>query len=149
MSVNKKEVIVDTGFMVGLFHQKDSHHANATAWEFNYGEEYEFISTELVIQEIFWLLKNRVNYEQAVAFANIVNEEIKLITLPVGWHTIGVPILRKFENLKLDLADLSLIFLAEQVEHGRILTVDVRDFSCLTWGSEKKRFENLLYPKFP
>jgi predicted nucleic acid-binding protein len=146
VNASKREVIVDTGFMVGLLHQKDQHHANSRVWEHDHGHEYEFISTELVVQEIFWLLKKKVNYEQAVAFASIVNEEIKLIALPIGWHKIAVPILNKFSDLELDLADVSLVVLANQVGHGRILTVDVRDFSCLRWGGNK-HFENLLYPQ--
>ncbi len=146
MSVDRKEVIIDAGFMVGILHQQDPHHVNARRWDFSYGQEHELITTELVIHEIFWLLKNRVSHQQAVAFTEMVDEEIKLISLPADWHRSAVPILKKFSNLKLDLADVSLVVLAGQVGHGRILTVDVRDFSLLTWGNGKKPFNNLLYP---
>jgi uncharacterized protein len=45
----------------------------------------------------------------------------------------------------MDLADASLVVLAEQLGHGRILTVDRRDFSVYRWQNNQP-FENLLLP---
>ena len=43
----------------------------------------------------------------------------------------------------MDLADASLVILAEHLGHGRILTTDNRDFKAYRW-KERKPLENLL-----
>jgi uncharacterized protein len=43
----------------------------------------------------------------------------------------------------MDLADASLVILAEQLGHGRILSTDVRDFRTYRWKNHLP-FENLL-----
>jgi len=45
----------------------------------------------------------------------------------------------------MDFAEASLVVLAEELEHGRILTVDQRDFSIYRW-KETNTFQNLLLP---
>jgi predicted nucleic acid-binding protein len=37
----------------------------------------------------------------------------------------------------MDLADASMVLLAEHLGHGRILTVDERDFGVYRWKSQK------------
>ena len=51
--------------------------------------------------------------------------------------------MRKYSELPMDLADASLVILAEHLGHGRILTTDKRDFNAYRW-KERKPFENLL-----
>jgi len=51
--------------------------------------------------------------------------------------------MRKYADLPMDLADASLVILAEHLGHGRILTTDTRDFDAYRW-KERKPFENLL-----
>ena len=43
----------------------------------------------------------------------------------------------------MDLADVSLVILAERLGHGRIFSTDKRDFNTYRW-KETKPFENLL-----
>ena len=55
-----------------------------------------------------------------------------------------VPVLlRKYANLPMDLADASLVLLAEHLGHGRILSTDMRDFGAYRWKS-RKPFKNIL-----
>jgi len=44
----------------------------------------------------------------------------------------------------MDLADASLVVLAEHLENGRILTVDRRDFNIYRWHKTNS-FENLFF----
>lgn len=48
-----------------------------------------------------------------------------------------------FFILPMDLADASLVVLAEHLGHGRILTCDRRDFNIYRWKNTNS-FENLL-----
>ena len=43
----------------------------------------------------------------------------------------------------MDLADASLVILAEHLGHGRILSTDERDFETYRW-KQRKPFQNLL-----
>jgi predicted nucleic acid-binding protein len=43
----------------------------------------------------------------------------------------------------MDLADATLVLLAEWLGHGRILSVDRRDFGAIRWQN-RHPFENLL-----
>ena len=43
----------------------------------------------------------------------------------------------------MDLADASLVLLAERLGHGRILSTDQRDFEAYRW-KQHHPFENLL-----
>ena len=51
--------------------------------------------------------------------------------------------MRRYADLPMDLADASLVLLAEHLGHGRILSTDTRDFGAYRWKS-RKPFKNLL-----
>ena len=52
-------------------------------------------------------------------------------------------LMQKYRDLPMDLADASLVLLAEQLGSGRILSTDERDFKTYRWKS-RKPFKNLL-----
>lgn len=52
-------------------------------------------------------------------------------------------LMKKYSDLPMDLADASLVVVAEHLKHGRILTTDQRDFQVYRWG-ESQIFNNLL-----
>jgi len=52
-------------------------------------------------------------------------------------------LMEKYQNLPMDLADASLVILAEESGDGRILSVDDRDFNAYRWKSVKP-FQNLF-----
>ncbi len=51
--------------------------------------------------------------------------------------------MRDYADLPMDLADASLVLLAEALNHGRILSTDRRDFHCYRWKNTRP-FVNLL-----
>ncbi|WP_228015545.1 PIN domain-containing protein [Leptolyngbya ectocarpi] len=51
--------------------------------------------------------------------------------------------MNQYSNLPMDLADASLVILAEHLGHGRILSVDQRDFNTYRWKNQHP-FENLM-----
>jgi uncharacterized protein len=52
-------------------------------------------------------------------------------------------LMQKYCDLPMDLADASLIVLAEHLGHGRIFSSDLRDFNIYRWNNANP-FENLL-----
>ena len=51
-----------------------------------------------------------------------------------------------YADQPMDLADATLVVLAEQLGDGRILSTDARDFRVYRW-SNRRPFENLLVRK--
>lgn len=51
--------------------------------------------------------------------------------------------MEKYRDLPMDLADASLVILAEELGHGNILSVDFRDFNTYRWKN-KQPFTNLF-----
>ena len=54
-----------------------------------------------------------------------------------------VQLMARYASLPMDLADASLVLLAEELGHGRILTTDARDFGAHRFKS-RHPFQNLL-----
>ena len=52
-------------------------------------------------------------------------------------------LMQRYADLPMDLADASLVLLADVLEHGRILTTDERDFRTYRWKS-RRPFQNML-----
>ena len=52
-------------------------------------------------------------------------------------------LMHRYRDLPMDLADASLVVLAERLGHGRILSTDQRDFDTYRW-KQREPFENLL-----
>jgi hypothetical protein len=56
--------------------------------------------------------------------------------------------MKSYADLPMDLADASLVLLAEELGHGRILSTDDRDFNAYRWKRHEP-FENLLLRSNP
>ena len=54
-------------------------------------------------------------------------------------------LIKKYADLPMDLADASLVILAEELGHGRILSTDLRYFRTYRWKNHNP-FQNLLLP---
>ena len=52
-------------------------------------------------------------------------------------------LMRKYAKLPMDLADATLVLLAEHLGHGEILSTDQRDFATYRW-KHRKPFTNLM-----
>jgi len=52
-------------------------------------------------------------------------------------------LMEKYRDLPMDLADASLVILAEELGQGRILSVDYRDFNTYRWKNTEP-FNNLF-----
>ncbi len=140
-----KKVIVDSGFYIALFNEKDKYHQLAMELECKLGDSYQFVSTAFVIQEICWHLLKKVGHYMVLAFMECVNDkQIILPALPESWIENTIDILRKYSDRNLDLADASIIVLADHLYLGDIISVDINDFSTLKWGQGKNHFNNLL-----
>lgn len=139
----QNEIIVDTGFIVALFNEKDEHHRTAIEIEQTLGDECQFLSTIFVVQETCWHLSKKGQDNVLVFLEELKNGFILLPPLPKNWVDKVVEILQTYSNLELDLADASIVVLANHINLGDIISIDYRDFLTLRWGG-KKHFNNLM-----
>ncbi len=144
MQNSSEIIIIDTGFIVALFNEKDEHHPLVK----NIAERidrYQWYTTSFVIQEIFWLLSKRVNRSLALNFFEAIQGLLLLPELSSDWPQKILKILSQYSSANIDIADASLVILADQLKTGKIVSVDRKDFSILRWNSGKNLFSNLLY----
>lgn len=136
-------IIADTGFWLALANRDDRHHARALAWLERLDEP--LICTWPVVTETSYLLLRRVSGESQQSFLLSHAEGAFEIFELVKDHVARmVQLMEKYAELPMDLADASLVILAEHLGHGRILSTDARDFGAYRWNQHEP-FENLLF----
>jgi predicted nucleic acid-binding protein len=143
----RNSILTDSGFWLALANRQDRHHQSAVD-AFNQYESFLFIVTWPVIIEASHHIQKRVGFNAQIQFlGNIQNGGADIFHLdgPLHWQKL-VELMRKYSDLPMDLADASLVILAEEMGHGRILSTDERDFNTYRWKSHKP-FENLLLPE--
>jgi uncharacterized protein len=139
-------IIADTGVFVALFNKHDQYHAIARQ-AFGQRPSEKLITTYPVITETCYLLTQQVNQAAEQTFLKGIVREISEIFHLQAFHLERMIILmKKYEDLPMDFADASLVVLAETLGHGRILTVDRRDFSIYRWNNDQP-FQNLFFPE--
>jgi predicted nucleic acid-binding protein len=135
-------IIVDTGFWVALLDQKDRHHTAAKHALQVYNEP--LITTWPVLTETSYLLLRNQGSSAASNLLNSFGRGLFSVfdLQPSHGERIG-QLMQQYANLPMDLADASLVLLAEHLGHGRILSVDRRDFAIYRWNLNQP-FQNLL-----
>lgn len=135
-------IIVDTGAFVALFNRRDAAHLAAQK---AFAEIQEpLITTFPVITETCYFLAETVNHTaQSNFLKSFVLGAFQIFDLESTHIDRMIVLMEKYADLPMDMADASLVVLAEQLNSGRILTVDRRDFSVYRWHNQP--FENLLF----
>ena len=136
-------ILADSGFWIALGNRRDRHHEAAlAALEFFSSEG--FVSTWPVLTEVTHLLTARLGAAQAITFIDgIARGACEIPDPPPDALPRAHALMRRYRNLPMDLADASLVILAEDMEESRILSTDQRDFDGYRWKSTHP-FKNLL-----
>jgi predicted nucleic acid-binding protein len=135
-------ISADAGFLYALADADDRWHSAARRWAESDTEGW--ITTWPVLAETCHLLGRRLGAEFAAALMDDVADGGITVLSPTAEQVARIPVLmRKYANLPMDLADASLVLLAEHLGDGRILSTDQRDFETCRWKNHKP-FKNLL-----
>ncbi len=136
-------ILADSGFWIALGNRRDRHHAAALRAAERYQGE-GFVSTWPVLTEVTHLLMARVGVHQSLAFvASVADGACRVPELPDSALARASYLMTRYRNLPMDLADASLLILAETLAEGRILSTDRRDFDGYRW-KDTRPFTNLL-----
>lgn len=135
-------IITDTGFWVALIDQKDHYHERAKFVLKQYDEP--LITTWCVMTETCYLLLTRKGIKaQTTLITSFQNSLFNIFDLDVSHCHRITELMNKYADLPMDLADASLVVVAESLGSGRIFSVDQRDFNTYRW-KQHYPFENLM-----
>ncbi|HGG58556.1 MAG TPA: PIN domain-containing protein [Gammaproteobacteria bacterium] len=137
-------VLTDTGFWFALINRRDKHHRAAVDYMSHASEP--LVSTWPVITETCYLLGRSLGVRYQLRFLEMVSSGLlEVATIHLEDMDRVYALIQKYAELPMDLADASLVLLAEKLGHGRILSTDQRDFRAYRWKNHQP-FENLLLP---
>jgi len=135
-------ILADTGFFYALLDRDDAWHVRCR--DASAGLEEGLVTTWPVLTEAVHLLSRWLSVETATALMEEVAEgEIRVWDLSPNARAKVPSLMRRYADLPMDLADASLVLLAEELGHGRILTIDQRDFRSYRWKT-RRPFDSLL-----
>lgn len=135
-------IIADTGFWIAIADRNDVNHRAAVSALRALREE--LITTWPVVTETCHLLASRLAPSVATHFVRRAHEQaFEIFDLNISHLPRIETLMVKYEDLPMDLADASLVILAEELKSGRILSTDRRDFRTYRWKNHKP-FKNLL-----
>ena len=127
-------VLLDTGPLVALLAPDDLWHEQCT--EQLHQLIPPLMTSWLVLAEADWLLRSRsIAVQQMLSW--IHSGMIRV--MPIGEESIPwtMTFLRKYQKLKPQIADASLVYLAELEDTDAIFTLDRRDFSTYRFGKNR------------
>jgi len=140
-------ILTDSGFWVALGNRRDRYHDTARAALERWSGE-GFITTWPVLTEVCHLLVSRVGVHPSLVFMDAVAKgACEVAELPENAPVRVAHLMRQYRNLPMDLADASLVLLAEHLFEGRILSTDRRDFDGDRWKNTRP-FVNVLLGEF-
>lgn len=134
-----KNIIVDAGPLIALFDKDDKYHTSVI----NFLKQFNgnLITTWPVITEVSHLLSFNVNVQ--IDFLEwLKREAVKIINLEFEHLDKIIQLSKKYSDVPMDLADSSLIVIAELTGINDIISIDNDYYVYRT--KNKKAFNNLL-----
>ena len=131
----KNGILIDTGPIVAMLSSSDEHHAACV-------ETLRQINGPLltcwpVITEVTWLLRAHPAAIRTL-LSSFEGQPFELLPMDEADLPSISSILAKYRDLRIQLADASLIQLANREEIETIFTLDRRDFSVMRLARGKK-----------
>ncbi len=128
-----RKLLVDTGPLVAWFNRRDNHHARAATF---FGEYRGLLlSTWPVVTEVCHLVPPHV----ALRFMQwLAGGAMRLVDVPDERKRDIAALMERYVDRPMDVADATLVWLAEAASVHDIITVDQADFSVYRTVSGKR-----------
>ena len=125
-------ISADTGFWVALLDRRDNLHQKVRGYAAGLNEP--LITTVPVVTEVCYLLQTRCGAQYSAEFLLAQGDGLfQLFMIGETEFPKMALLMHQYADLPMDLADASLILLAEYLGHGRIVSSDRRDFNTYRW----------------
>jgi predicted nucleic acid-binding protein len=136
-------IIADTGFWLALANRNDRHYARAKRFLVDLVEP--LMTTWPVMTETSYLLLHRLgSHSQHAYLRSFAAGAFDVFELNREDAPRIAELMERYAELPMDLADASLVVLAEDLSDGRIVSTDRRDFDTYRWR-DREPFRNLLF----
>lgn len=142
MGLNKKHLIIDSGFFIALGNSRDQHHKKAVKI-LDTLPKRQWITTWPVLTEVCHLLLNVAPDKIFPFLQNLENGAITVFPISEMDYSTLYSLMVQYRDLPMDLADVSLVLLANHLGHGDIVSTDARDFKTYRWKNHHP-FTNLF-----
>jgi predicted nucleic acid-binding protein len=116
-----KNILIDTGPIVALLNRRDKHHKKVLEFTQNYSGG--FVTTWSVITEATHLLRNSIQ-AQLNLLEWIRRGGIEIVQIEKNDVERMITLTKKYSDLPMDLADCSLIIVAEKLSINEIISID-------------------------
>jgi len=116
-----KNILIDIGPIVALLSRKDKHHKRVLEFTQNYTGR--FVTTWSVITEATHLLRNSIQ-AQLNLLEWIRRGGIEIFQIEKNDVERMITLTKKYSDLPMDLADCSLIIVAEKMAINEIISID-------------------------
>jgi uncharacterized protein len=120
-------VLVDTGPLVAIFSAQDAHHGKCVSQLS--AIDHPMLTCWPVLTEAFWTLRDRPAAIQSLLRSFGEDGLLRLATLDEADLPGIARILQTYASLRTQLADATLLHLAEREQLRTIFTLDRRDFT--------------------
>jgi predicted nucleic acid-binding protein len=135
-------ILVDTGAWLALADKGDAYHARSR--EFFRTNREPLITTYPVLVESVHMMFKRTGVAKTLAWLDALTAQgVDVFELSANHLPRLAALMRQYSDLPMDLADASLVLLAEELGEGRIVSSDERDFHSYRWKNHQP-FCNLL-----
>jgi hypothetical protein len=129
-------ILIDTGPIVALFDKDDRYHALCT--EILKEIREPLLTTWPVLTECFYLLNFSWEVQDSV-WLFIQRGGIEIYSLEKELLNQCRELMKQYHDLPMDLADATLVVMAEALDVSKIFTLDQKDFSIYRFKG-KRRF---------
>jgi predicted nucleic acid-binding protein len=121
-----ERVVVDTGPLVALLAEDDAEHDRCAATSRALAKP--FLTTWPVLTEVAWMLRDQTNAISKI-LGLVEQNLVACIELDADAMSLISSLSRKYADMRPQLADLSLISIADREQVSTVFTLDLRDFS--------------------
>ncbi len=136
-----KSVVVDSGFLIGLFDETDALHGRCRAFLRDY--RGRFLTTEAVLAETLALLSTAQQLRCLAWLGDTVQARLLAVDRePIDFRAVE-KLARKYADQPMDFADASVVLLATRTGVREILTADRGDFAVYQLAG-RARFIDVL-----
>ncbi len=136
-----KNVVVDSGFLIGLFDETDALHGRCRAFLRDY--RGRFLTTEAVLAETLALLSTTQQLRCLAWLGDAAQAGLLAVDRePIDFRAVE-KLARKYADQPMDFADASVVLLATRAGVREILTADRRDFTVYRLAG-RARFIDVL-----
>ena len=140
------KVLADSGPLAALYNKHDRDHSRALAFFRSHGEQLHVLVTWEVISEVMYFLNFNAQVQSDFLEWLHLGHSQGLVSLH-GLQPADLPglaaMMRKYADRPMDLADASLVWLANQTGITDIITIDRADFAVYR-TNKRRAFRNLF-----